>query len=298
MRDLVGHGGTPPVVRWPDGARIAVSLVVQFEEGAERCPLDGDAYPESDTEALAVEGKRRDLHVESMYEYGARAGIWRLLDLLDRHEVKATFFCCGRALERNPVAAREISARGHEPCGHGYRWVPYPDLSRAAQKADISKAIQAIEATTGQRPVGWNSRVPAAETRELLMDEGGFIYDSDSYDDDLPHLVGIGENRLLTIPYTSEVSDEKFWAKPGMAGFVNPENFYHLMKESFDRLYEEGATHPKMMSIGLRPRIGGRPPRALQVDRFLAYAKGFPDVWFARRADIARWWLEHSAHIA
>ncbi len=292
MRNLTGYGRDYPAIRWPEGARIAVSLVVQFEEGAERCPLDGDDFPESDTEAVAIPGKQRDLHVESMYEYGARAGIWRLLEVFERHRVKATFFCCGQALERNPVAAREIAAQGHEACGHGYRWVPYHDLSPAEQRADIRQAIEAIEATTGQRPVGWNSRVPTDETRQMLIDEGCFLYDSDTYDDDLPNFVAVRTARLLTIPHTSEVSDEKFWSKPGVAGFVNPGNFYHVMKDSFDRLYCEGSTHPKMMSVALRPRIGGRPPRALQVDRFLEYAKALPGVWFACRADIARWWLE------
>jgi peptidoglycan/xylan/chitin deacetylase (PgdA/CDA1 family) len=292
-RDLVGYGKDYPQITWPNGARIAISLVVHFEEGAERTPLEGDAEPETATEGLITEGKRRDLTVEGHYEYGPRRGFWRLMEILAKQRVPATFFCCGQALERNPVAAREIAESGHELCGHGYRWVSYHDLTEEQQKAEIRRCIEAIKKTTGHRPLGWNSRVPTARTRELLVSEGGFLYDSDSYGDDLPYFMNVNGKRFLTIPFTFEVNDQKYWAIPQTGGFTSPDDFFMVMKETFDRLYDEGATHPKMMSVGLRLRISGRPTRAKQVERFIRYAQGFPDVWFGRRIDIARWWLEH-----
>ena len=294
-RDVIGYGRDYPRIAWPDEARIAVSLVVHFEEGAERTPLEGDAEAESATEGVVTEGTRRDLMVESMYEYGPRRGFWRLMEILDRHGVKATFFCSGQALERNPVAAREITARGHEACGHGYRWIPSEGLGRAEERADIQHAVQAVHATTGERPLGWNSRVPSVQTRELLLEAGGFLYDSDSYADDLPYFVEVSGRRFLTIPYSLEINDEKFWSIPHVAGFTKPDDFFAVMQGTFDRLYAEGATHPKMMSVGIHLRIAGRPTRAGQVERFIRYAKGWPGVWFARRIDIARWWLERYA---
>ncbi|MBI4183594.1 MAG: polysaccharide deacetylase family protein [Proteobacteria bacterium] len=294
-RDLVGYGGNYPVIRWPEGARIALSLVVHFEEGAEQTPADGDREAERFVEGLVVEGRRRDLNIESMFEYGSRRGIWRLLDLLDKYGAKATFLCCGLAMERNPVAAREIVARGHEACGHGYRWVPYYDVTRDRQRDDIRRTVAAVEATTGRRPVGWSSRVPNADTRGLLIEEGGFLYDSDSYGDDLPHHVDVGGRRWLTIPHTLDVTDERFWAIWQSSGYTNPGNFLRSMTACFDSLYMEGETRPRMMSVALRPRISGRPSRARQLDLFLRYVSGFPGVWVARRCDIAEWWRTHYA---
>ena len=263
-------------------------------------PFDGDAYVENATEGMLVSqtahtgGGRRDERIESMYEYGARCGFWRLTRILERAGVKATFFCAGQALERNPVAAREITALGHEACGHGYRWLPYHGFSEEEERGDIRKAIEAIEKTTGQRPLGWNSRGATPRTRSLLLEAGGFVYDSDSYGDDLPYFATAESGRtLLTIPYNIDVNDDKFWAPPPTAGFTNPDAFFDVMKATFDRLWTEGETHPKMMSVGLHLRISGRPSRARQIERFIRYAKGFPRVWFARRIDIARWWLEH-----
>ena len=292
-RDLVGYGKNSPKIQWPDNARIAVSLVVHYEEGAERTPLEGDTRPESDAEGVINEGRDRDFMVESLYEFGPRRGFWRLLDLFDRQGVPVTFFCSGQALERNLVAAGEITARGHEVCGHGYRWVPEYELTMEQERAHIQEAVRAIRDTTGQRPLGWNGRGPSIHTRELLVEEGGFLYDSDSYGDDLPYMVDVGEKRFLTIPYTLDVNDDKFWAHLKLPGFTNSRDFYATMKGTFDVLYSEGATHPKMMSVGMHLRISGKPSRAKQVESFIQYAKGFPGVWFARRIDIARWWLEH-----
>jgi allantoinase len=296
-RDLVGYGREYPKIRWPNNARIAVSIVVHFEEGAERSVLDGDDDTESAdgssvAEGAVSEGKRRDLQIESLFEYGPRRGFWRVMERFSRNDVKATFFCSGLALERNPVAAQEIVAQGHEVCGHGYRWIPQCDMSPEEEKDQIEKAIKAIQMTTGERPFGWNSRAPSLNTRELLI-EHGFLYDSDSYSDDLPYFVEVNGKRFLTIPYTVDATDDRFWSTPWVAGFSNPNAFFAVMKHTFDRLYAEGDTHPKMMSVGLHLRISGRPSRAKQIERFIRYAKGFPGVWFARRIDIARWWLEH-----
>ena len=291
-RDLVGYGREYLKIEWPEGARIAVSIAVQFQEGAERTPLEGDADPEPATEGIFGEPGRRDYFVESFWEYGSRRGIWRILDTLDRHGVKATFFCCGRALERNPHAAAEIAARGHEAAGHGYRYVESYDLAEEEEAEQIRRCVEAVRAATGERPAGWLSRAPSERTLRLLLDEGGFIYHSDAYGDDVPHFDWDGERRLLAVPYTLEVTDAKFWTLPTFAGFTQPDHFFNVMRGTFDRLYAEGAEHPQMMSVGIHPRISGRPSRARQLGKFLEYALGFGGVWFARRVDIARWWLQ------
>ncbi len=296
-RDLVGYGRDAPRISWPDSARVAVSLVVHFQEGAERTPIEGDDFteaadPESYTEGAVSEGNRRDLQVESLWEYGPRRGFWRLVELFDRWDVKATFFCAGKALERNPVAAREITARGHEAAGHGYRPIPLYTLSRAEEARHCRLAVETIERLTGERPRGWHSRAPSLHTRQLLVEDGGFLYDSDAYDDDLPSFKDVDGTRFLTIPYTTDVTDWKFWTVPGVSGFTRPGDFLAAMRGTFDRLYAEGADRPKMMSIGMHLRNAGRPSRAIEIERFLRYATGFSGVWFARRIDIARWWLE------
>jgi peptidoglycan/xylan/chitin deacetylase (PgdA/CDA1 family) len=298
-RDLIGYGKDVPRIRWPSEARIAVSITVHFEEGAESTPVHGDRWVENATEGILIdqvaqaEGGRRDERIETLYEYGPRCGFWRLASILDKYDLKATFLCAGQALERNPEAAREITARGHEACGHGYRWLPYHGLTEAEERADILQGIAAIEKTTGTRPLGWNSRGPTPRTRGLLLEAGGFLYDSDTYGDDVPYFVAVDGQRMLTVPYNLDVNDDRFWAAPPAAGFTSPDDFFAVMRRTFDRLYREGATSPRMMSVGLHLRISGRPARARVVERFLQYARGFAGVWFARRVDIARWWLDH-----
>jgi len=291
MRDLVDYGERHPKVVWPGNSRIAVSITVHFEEGAELTPLEGDDFPEIGTNPIESRQKRRELGLESMYEYGARRGFWRLMEIFDRAEVKVTFLCAGQALERNRVAAREIMTKGHEVCGHGYRWIPYHGLSREEVGAHIRRAVESIRNTTGERPLGWNSRTPSVHVRELLMEED-FLYDSDSYNDDLPYFLDVNGRKFLTIPYAMDANDEKFSPPPLVAGFSEPGNFLNALKATFDRLYLEGLTDPKMMSVALHLRISGRPSRASQVASFIRYAKEFPEVWFARRIDIARWWIE------
>lgn len=291
QRDLVGYGRQVPRIEWPGGARIAVSLVVNYEEGAEYSLLDGDSHHETNNEVPSpIPPEQRDLLNESFFEYGSRVGVWRLLDLFDRYGVKSTFYCCALALERNPELAREITARGHEPCGHGYRWTEAHRMTRAEEQADIARTIQSLTETTGARPLGWFTRYgPSVNTRELVAAEGGFLYDSIAANDDLPYYVRVNGQPWLVVPYSFETNDARFWR----GGLVSVNDFFEYLKDSFDCLYAEGATHPKMMSVGLHCRIAGRPARSQAVARFIEYAQGFSGVWFARRIDLARWWLEH-----
>ena len=290
-RNLVGYGMNLPEVRWPADARIAVSVVVNYEEGSEYSILDGDSHRETNGEVPSpMPMDTRDLLNESMFEYGSRVGVWRLLRLLDKHDIKSTFFCCALAVERNPEVGKEIVLRGHEVCGHGYRWEEYYRFEKEAERATIKKAVESLTRTTGQRPESWFVRYGLSVNTKELMDEiGGFVYDSNAINDDLPYYSKVNGRPWLVVPYSIEVNDARFWR----GGLVSTEDFYNYMKDSFDCLYEEGKEVPKMMSVGLHCRIAGRPPRSMAVERFLEYAKGHPDVWFARRIDIARWWLQH-----
>ena len=291
LRDLVGYGPNVPVIEWPEKARIAVSMVVNYEEGAEYSLLDGDDHHETNSEVPSpVPPDQRDVFNESFFEYGSRVGVWRLLDLLDRYHTPSTFFCCALALERNPQAAKEIVSRGHEVCGHGYRWEEYHLMDRERERESIRKTVESLTRTTGQRPVGWFTRFSASiNTRDLVAEEGGFIYDSGAMNDDLPYYTTVNGRPWLVVPYSMETNDARFWR----GGLVSVNDFYEYLKDTFDCLYEEGSEHPKMMSVGLHCRITGRPARSRAVQRFLEYANGFSSVWFARRDEIARWWLDH-----
>ncbi len=289
-RDFVGYGPNPPVVEWPGDARVAVSVVVNYEEGSEYSTLDGDPAGETMGEAPSpVPAGERDLANESFFEYGSRAGVWRILNILDQYDVKATFYCCALALERNPEVGPEIIRRGHEIFGHGYRWEEYYKMSREEEREAIRKAVESITRTSGQRPLGWYTRYgPSVNTRELVVEEGGFIYDCNAYNDDLPYYTTVNGKKWLIIPYSLEVNDTRFWR----GGMSVPRDFYETARNTLDVLYDEGETHPKMMSVGLHCRIIGKPSRAAGLGQFLEYAKGKPGVWLTRRIDIARWWLE------
>jgi peptidoglycan/xylan/chitin deacetylase (PgdA/CDA1 family) len=288
-RDFVGYGEHPPRVRWPGDARVAVSLVVNYEEGSEHSFAFGDPVQEPYKEYPKVlpEGVR-DYANESAYEYGSRAGFWRILRIFSRHGIPATYYCCAVALERNPQAARAIAAHGHEVCSHGYRWEEPFHKSEAEERADIARAVESLQRTTGHRPVGWYSRyAPSPHTRRLLAEEGGFRYDSDSYADDLPYWTTAAGKPWLVLPYTLESNDMKFWAN---AAFSTGQDFAQYLCDSLDVLWEEGAVAPRMMSVGLHLRIIGRPGRAKALDDFIAYARAKGGVWFARRNDIATVW--------
>ena len=289
-RDLVGYGRQPPPGGWPGGARIAVSVVVNYEEGSERSFAMGDPDQESATEwnSYVLPPGVRNLAMESMYEYGSRVGIWRIFDALDRFDVKATFFGCAVALEQNPQVARAIVDGGHGVVSHGYRWEETFRLSRDEEREHIRMAVASFEASLGYRPRGWYCRYgPSVHTRELVVEEG-FDYDCDAYNDDLPYFLPVLGKRHLVVPYTPDVNDFRFWQSPGLS---TAGQFSEYLKDSFDTLYREGAARPRMMSIGLHPRQIGRPGRIAGLERFLEYAQGFDDVAFLTRDQIADAWL-------
>jgi peptidoglycan/xylan/chitin deacetylase (PgdA/CDA1 family) len=290
-RDFVGYGANPPAVQWPNGAKIAVSVVVNYEEGSENSILDGDAAGETSGESPStVPVGERDLANESFFEYGSRVGVWRIMNVLDRYNIKGTFYACALALERNPEVGPEIVRRGHEVMGHGNRWEEYYKMDRDAERTAIHEAVASISRTTGVRPLGWYTRYgPSVNTRELVVEEGGFEYDCNAYNDDLPYYTQVQGNPWLVVPYSLEVNDYKFWR----GDLITPSDFFEAAKASFDVLYEEGSTHPKMMSVGLHCRIIGKPSRAHGLDQFLKYASAKEGVWFPRRLEIARWWKEN-----
>ncbi len=288
-RDFVGYGSRPPKVEWPNGKRLAVQVVVNYEAGSERTIVSGDESPETFGEFSAYGAPpKRDMAIESIFEYETRVAIWRMLDLFDRQGIKTTFFATAKTLESNVEAAKAIIQRGHEICSHGFRWIEHFTMTRAEERKSIKKAIVLIEKITGQRPLGWYCREPSTHTIELLAEEGGFLYDSDVYNDDLPYYVNVRGKKFLLIPYTPDVNDFHYFSNR----FANAEEFYQYLKDSFDYMREEAKVNGKMMSIGTHVRISGRPGRTVALDRFLNYAKQFDDVWFARRIDIAKWWLD------
>lgn len=294
-RDLVGYAGRPPHPHWPDEARVAVQFVLNIEEGAESCILQGDARSEAYLHELpgrpCREGER-DLSVESMYEYGSRAGVWRILQLFDARALPLTAFAAGRALELNPEIGRALAAARHEVAGHGYRWLDYRNVPEDEERRHIRLTVQIIERICGKRPVGWYTGRVSSNTRRLVQEEGGFLYSSDAYNDDLPYWLG-GTFAHLIIPYTLVNNDARYLLSNG---FASGEAFFGLLKDAFDLLWEEGARHPKMMSVGLHGRISGHPARAMALARFLDYVLAHKSVWICRREEIARHWAaEHPA---
>lgn len=291
MRDFIGYGNTPPQAKWPGKARLALQFALNYEEGSEASILDGDARTELGlTEAIGgrVPAGRRDLAFESLYEYGSRVGVWRVLELFQKRRVPLTLFGTAVALERNPHVAHAIVKAGHDVCCHGWRWVEPFRLSETEERQHIADAVQSIITLTGQRPLGWYCRYGAGEnTRKLLVEEGGFLYDSDAYNDELPYWVKVSGQNHLVVPYTMDANDAKF-SSP--AGFATGEDFLAYLKGAFDQLYQEGIKTPRMMSVGLHARISGRPARARAVAAFLDYVLGHDEVWIARRLDIAQHW--------
>lgn len=293
-RDFEGYGQDVPVIEWPNGARVAVSLCLNIEEGAEYNYLDGDGRNETVAEiAYAMPEGHRDLSQESFYEYGSRAGVWRILRLLDTFDVKVTAFAAAQALERAPEVARALVAAGHEPCSHGLRWTEPYGLSVAEQREEILRAVASLTQTCGKRPLGWYTRyAPSVHTRRLLVEEGGFTYDSNAYNDDLPYWVPVDGQRHLVIPYTHTYNDGRFTSL-----FARPSDFFEICRRGIEYLWEEGATHPKMLSIGLHSRLIGQAGRASALRDLLEWSHGKGHIWFARRCDIAEWWTQNYQYL-
>jgi allantoinase len=290
-RDLIGYAGKPPHADWPGGARIALNFVLNVEEGSERAIVHGDTMNEAGL-AEAVGGRhppgKRDLGMESMYEYGSRAGFWRILKLFEERGLKATAYACAVALQRTPNGTEAMAKAGWDFASHGWRWINHYELSEDEEREHIAKAVSIIQEMTGDRPRGWYCRyAPSDNTRRLLVEEGGFLYDSDSYADDLPYWVTVGDKPHLILPYAMDTNDVKFGAPPG---YSSGEDFYRHLTDSFDQLYEEGATEPKMMSVGLHQRLVGRPGRARALARFLDHVLRHDKVWVCRRIEIAEHW--------
>lgn len=291
-RDLIGYGAHPPRADWPGGARLAVQFVLNYEEGGENCILHGDAASEAFLSEI-VDAEpwpgRRHLNMESIYEYGGRVGVWRLLDLFARKGVPLTLFAVAMALERNPAVAEAAMAAGHEIASHGYRWIDYRDTSEEIERAHVEKAIEIITRLTGARPLGWYTGRNGPNTRRLVVEAGGFLYDADAYNDDLPYWVRVDGKPHLVVPYTLDVNDMRFATSQG---FNSGDQYFAYLRDSFDTLYAEGAETPRMMSVGLHCRLVGRPGRIAALERFLDHALGHDDVWFCRRVDIARHWRD------
>jgi allantoinase len=290
-RDFRGYGPTPPHAQWPDGARVAVSLVLNVEEGSERAISRGDLVNEPVYDMIeSIEGDANPT-MESHFDYGTRAGYWRIARVLEQHGATCTVNACAEALALSPWLAQDAVARGFEISSHGYRWMTQRGMSEAQEREWIARAVKTIADMCGERPVGWHTRCPhTPNTRRLLIEEGGFVYDSDAYDDDLPYLVDAGGGRRhVVLPYSLDTNDMRF-QRPE-AGFVRASDFADYCIDAFDWLWEEGATRPRMMTVGLHLRTIGRPARIWGLERFLRHVRGRGGVWITRRVDIARHWL-------
>ena len=289
-RDFVGYGRDTPDPRWPGQARIAVNFVLNVEEGSEPSMQDGEGYTETgltEAQARAAIPRGRDLAAEGMFEYGSRAGFWRILRLFEERRLPLTFFACALALERNPQQAAAIRASGHDVCSHGWRWVKHYEMDEATEREQIARAVASFRQTLGQAPEGWYCRYgPSVNTRRLVVEHGGFLYDSDYYGDELPLWVTVQGHGHLVVPYTLTVNDTRHFVGNGTSS-----EWFEFCRDQFDLLYEEGQQgRPKMMSVGLHSRITGHPARAVGLKRLLDHIAGHRDVWITRRIDIARHW--------
>jgi putative urate catabolism protein len=292
-RDLIGYGSIPPDPKWPGRARLAVQFVINYEEGAENCILHGDMASEgflSEIIGAQPYPGMRHMNMESIYEYGSRAGFWRLHRLFTARRIPVTVYGVAMALERNPAAVEAMLNAGWEIASHGYRWIDYQFVAEPVEREHLQRAIEIHTRITGSRPLGWYTGRCSPTTRKLVVEEGGFLYDADSYADDLPYWVtGYGRPHLV-IPYTLDANDMRFGTNQG---FNSGDQFFAYLKDTFDILYAEGDTAPKMMSVGLHCRLVGRPGRAAALERFLDYVQRHDRVWLCRRLDIARHWREY-----
>ena len=291
-RDLVGYGQKGKKISWPNNAKLALQFVLNYEEGGENSVLNGDKYSETFLSeiigAKAVKG--RHISMESIYEYGSRAGFWRLDSLFKEKKIPVTIFAVGLALKQNLEVCDALKNGDYEIAAHGYRWIDYQDVKKSVEKKHMQQAIKTIKDIFGSRPLGWYTGRCSPNTRDLVFDDGGFLYDSDSYSDDLPYWEYRGKKKQLIIPYTLDNNDMRFATNQG---FNTGDHFYNYLKDSFDALYEEGKTTPKMMSVGLHCRLIGRPGRIQSLKKFLDYVQKFEDIWICKRIDIAKHWIKN-----
>lgn len=290
-RDLIGYGPTPPQAKWPGGARIAVQFVMNYEEGGENSILHGDPASEKFLSEIVGADARpgvRHVSMESIYDYGARVGVWRLLNLFRERQVPITVFGVAAAMDRHPAVVEAALKDGHEVCSHGLRWIDYQYVAEDVERQHMQQAIDIHKRLTGERPLGWYTGRTSPQTRKLVMEDGGFVYDADAYDDELPYYYEEKGQHQLIVPYTLDANDMRF-ATP--QGFNTGDQFFTYLKDSFDVLYEEGAETPRMMSIGLHCRLVGRPGRFAALKSFVDYVLSHDHVWCARRLDIAQHWL-------
>lgn len=292
-RDLTGYGPKPPHPHWPRKARVAVQFVLNYEEGGENAILHGDAASESFLSEMigtpALEGVRH-MSMESLYEYGSRVGVWRVLELFRRYDMPLTIFGVAMAMERNPAAVEAFMKADHEIASHGYRWINYQYVPVDVERQHMQHAVEIQKRLTGERPLGWYTGRTSPNTRKLVIEDGGFAYDADDYNDELPFYDTRYGKPQLVVPYTLDANDMRFAA---LQGFNSGDQFYSYLKDSFDTLYEEGLRTPRMLSVGLHCRLVGRPGRLASLQRFLKYISTKPRVWIARRLDIARHWQKH-----
>ena len=296
-RDLVGYGRNVPHAQWPGKAKIAVQFVLNYEEGGENCVLHGDPASEQFLSEIVGAAAYPDRHMsmESIYEYGSRAGVWRILREFEKRKVPLTVFGVGMALERHPEVAQAFVELGHEIACHGYRWIHYQSMPETIEREHMQRCVEVITALLGEHPLGWYTGRDSPNTRRLVVEEGQFLYDSDYYGDDLPFWTQVERQDgtlkpHLVVPYTLDTNDMRF-ATP--QGFNTGEHFFSYLKDAFDVLYAEGEEAPKMLSVGLHCRLIGRPGRFVALQRFLDYIQRHDRVWVCRRADIARHWVEH-----
>ena len=292
IRDIIGYGAKELKVVWPNNARIAVQIVLNYEEGAESCVLNGDKNSEIFLSEIigAKPIKGRHVNMESLYEYGSRAGFWRLHKLFQEKKIPITVFGVGMALDKNPEICKAIKEAGYEVASHGWRWIDYQNIKKSEEKKHMKLAIQTHKRIFGVRPNGWYTGRCSPNTRDLVMEDGGFLYDSDSYSDDLPYWETRNKKKQLIIPYTLDNNDMRFTTNQG---FNTGDHFFTYLKDSFDTLYEEGKTSPKMMSVGLHCRLIGKPGRIQSLKKFLDYVLKHEDVWLCKRIDIAKHWIKN-----
>jgi allantoinase len=291
-RDMIGYGSKDQKIKWPNNARIAVQIVLNYEEGAENCVLNGDNNSEVFLSEIigAQPVKGRHINMESLYEYGSRAGFWRLYKLFQEKKIPITVFGVGMALEKNPEVCKAIIDADYEVASHGWRWIDYQNVKKSEEKKHMNLAIHAHTKIFGKRPDGWYTGRCSPNTRDLVMEDGGFLYDSDSYSDDLPYWEIRNKKKQLIIPYTLDNNDMRFATNQG---FNTGDHFFSYLKDSFDALYEEGEVSPKMMSVGLHCRLIGKPGRIQSLKKFLNYILKYEDVWICKRIDIAKHWIKN-----